>query len=209
MKSLQWLRGWVPAQHVQPEFTELRQFVTKSMACAECKRSAQKCPHPSGYWSRSLEIAKRNTCRPLTVVVVCFVLVHSCGLSAIRPFLVQIVKVFRVPVDANYCSVLVGAAELSAHVVLMFVVKRFGKRRMFLLSTGVSGVSVLGLAIIALRMFASQASSFDEGFVLSSTAVGVQRDNVLALVLFMVMAFSSGMAAGIPWMFLSEMFPMR
>lgn len=105
MKSLQWLRGWVTAAHVQTEYTELREFINKSMACGRCKQMAVPCTHSTGYWTRSREIVEPNTLRPLVIVAVCFVLTLSSSLSGIRPFLVQVVTVFRVPVDANYVSV--------------------------------------------------------------------------------------------------------
>lgn len=111
-------------------------------------------------------------------------------------------------------QVLVGSIELIAHIVLLCIVNRCGKRRVFLLCTAVASVSVCGLAVIAMQIFPSGASSFDEEFVLNASIIDIGDTTagtygMTALVLFMVMAFFSGMAAGIPWMFLSEMFPMR
>lgn len=105
MKSLQWLRGWVSAAHVQTEYNELRQYVTKSMACGRCKRMSAPCLHTTGFWTRSLEIVQPNTSRPMAIVAMCFMLSLSCNLSAVQPFLVQVLTVFRVPMDANYVSV--------------------------------------------------------------------------------------------------------
>lgn len=102
---------------------------------------------------------------------------------------------------------MMGAAELTAHILLLLVVKFVGKRRLFLMSSCIAVVCVLALTLNALCMFPSDASSFDSQFVLSSASA--HADNWLALALFMVLAFFSGMAAGFPWMFLSEVFPTR
>lgn len=100
-----------------------------------------------------------------------------------------------------------GYTQLAAHIVLLPVVKCVGKRRLFLLSSGIAVICVLGLTLNAFCILPSGASSFDREFVLSS-ASGVS-DNVLALVLFMLQAFFSGMAVGFPWMFLCEVYPTR
>lgn len=102
---------------------------------------------------------------------------------------------------------MMGAAELAAHILLLLVVKFVGKRRLFLMSSCISVVCVLALTLNAFWIFPSDASSFDSQFVLSSASANA--DNWLALVLFMLLAFFSGMAAGCPWMFLGEVFPTR
>lgn len=115
MKSLQWLRGWVSPPYVKTEYTELREFVTQSMACAVCKREHIECSHYAGFWTRSLDIRQANTMRPLCVVIVSFVLSHCCYMTAMRPYLVQIVTVYRIPVSPSYYMVIIPYMMGTTH----------------------------------------------------------------------------------------------
>lgn len=212
LRSLCWLRGWVPAANVRSEFEAISAFVAQSNVCPACQKKQEiiTCAHASGYWRRCLEMFEPNTMRPLLVVAVCFTLTHTCGMSAIRPFLVQIVTVFRVPVDAGHFAVIVGLMELAAYVMLLLVMRLTGKRRLLLTVTALAGASVLTLSALAFWQFPVGASSFDERFVNEAVhdATGGAR-SMLALVMFVVMAFCAGAASGIPWMLLSEVYPIR
>lgn len=214
LRSLQWLRGWVPAHEVQAEFTEISAFVRQSNVCPPCatRNNAEptdpiECTHASGYWRRCLEMLQPNTMRPLLIVAVCFTLTHTCGLSAVRPFLVQIVKVFGVPVDASHFSVVIGCVELAAFAFVMAVVRFTGKRQLLLCASATAAVCILALSVHAFFLFPKGASSFDAEFV---QAVATEpMHNWFALVLLLVMAFAAGAACGVPWMLLSELYPIR
>lgn len=186
LQSLCWLRGWVPADNVRPEFDAISAFVVQSNVCPACQQkqrldttnalslSTITCTHPSGYWRRCLEMLQPNTLRPLLVVAVCFTLTHTCGMSAIRPFLVQIVTVFRVPVDAGHFAVILGLMELAAFVMVtvLFIMRLTGKRRLLLTATALAGVSVLTLSALAFWQFPASASSFDQRYVNETAHAG-------------------------------------
>lgn len=208
LQSLQWLRGWVPVASVQDEYNEISRFVAESNICPECCRSNRStCEHRTGYWTRCMELCQPKTLRPLFVVAVGFMLSHACGMSAMRPFLVQIFKVFRVPLDASYCSVIVGVVELFSYVLVLLVVRFSGKRLLFLVSTAAACGCIFALGVHALMIFPSGASSFDEQFV--HKMAGLELNNVFALVVFMTMALCAGAASGIPWILLAELYPIR
>lgn len=93
---------------------------------------------------------RSNVLRPFALVVLCFVIVQSNGIAAIKPFLVQVFQIFGVPMDANWASVVVGGMDILANVTCMVAIKALGKRWMCLLAVGGSAVCcfVLGTLFI-------------------------------------------------------------
>lgn len=43
--------------------------------------------------------------KPFVLVLLCFIIVQSNGIAAIKPFLVQVFEIFGVPMDPNWASV--------------------------------------------------------------------------------------------------------
>lgn len=108
LASLQWLRGWVQPPAVQKEFNDLINYVRTSNACLPCQRSGSQCSHRTGCLSKATELWNGNVLRPFGLVVMCFVIVQSNGIAAIKPFLVQVFQIFGVPMNANWASVGAG-----------------------------------------------------------------------------------------------------
>lgn len=96
---------------------------------------------------------------------------------------------------------------MLANIAMILLVKHVGKRPLFLLTTGLAGCCIFGLSIIGFCMIPRDASSFDEHFV--TYVATTDKDNTLAMVLFMMMTFCAAMAMGVPWMLLSELYPIR
>lgn len=105
LQSLQWLRGWVPERTVRQEFADISEFVRKTFSCKECRRDSKECFHDSEYWTRFLEIAHRSSMRPFLLIGFSFVVTHLCGMTAVRPFRVQLFKVFGLPCETSWMTV--------------------------------------------------------------------------------------------------------
>lgn len=214
IKSLQWLRGWVKPVHIQPEYQEITEYIDVANRCDECLRLGQSCTHISSYAEKAKDLVRSKTLRPLVLVALVFFVVHANGNSAVRPFLVQVFQTFGVPMDPNWASVVVGVMDILSNVLCIFAVKLVGKRRLFLVSLAVSCVCCLALGVNAYLVIPAGANSFAEHVpttgvdsVLSATAPA--QDNVLAMVLFVVLALSFGVSWCCPWMLVSEVFPFR
>lgn len=97
--------------------------------------------------------------------------------------------------------------ELAANVAMVFLVKHVGKRPLFLVTTGIATCCAFVLAIDAFRSFPLHTSSFDQAYVLHAQTLS--QENTLAMVFFLLMTFFAAMAMGVPWMLLSELYPIR
>lgn len=112
-KSLQWLRGWVSPAAVSQEFSELKDYIRTSTSCAACVRNNRECSHRPSFADQARELMRSNVVKPFVLVVMCFIIVQSNGIAAIKPFLVQVFEIFGVPMDPNWASVSLGQEHLS------------------------------------------------------------------------------------------------
>lgn len=207
--SLQWLRGWVGPGAVREEYEEIVDYIDVANRCDACKRLKIKCVHTASYMEKAKDLVRRKTLRPLLLVGVTFFFVHANANSAVRPFLVQVFQVFGVPMDPNWASVLIGLMDILSQALCVLLVKMIGKRPLFLGSLVVSCVCSFGLAINAYRVIPPGANSFAEHAIGDDVQAAAAQNNVLALVLFIILALSFGVSWCCPWMLISEVFPFR
>lgn len=63
-----------------------------------------------------------------------YVIVQFSGISSMRPFMVQILETYGVPISASNTTVFLGLLGIVANIVLLFIVRFIGKRRIYLWS---------------------------------------------------------------------------
>lgn len=135
LRSLQWLRGWVSPDAVQGEFKEIASFVEAANACEMCRSATapRKCDHDSSYLEKCSDLIEHKFIKPFIMLSVCFVIIQFSGNCAIRPFLVQIMVTMRMPLDANWASVIMSVADISSNLLCMAAMtfRNVGKRLMF------------------------------------------------------------------------------
>lgn len=154
LKSLQWLRGWVPSHIVEKEFGEMQRYSENANSCIICSKADIKCTHPAPTTKERLkELLRKRTIKPFLLVIVLFVFAQFGGLAAMRPYMVQILKAYGTPIDANWgtvsfeylsiwkiinikliLQVIMGLMGLIANIVSMCIVKVVGKRKLTLFS---------------------------------------------------------------------------
>lgn len=113
MKSLQWLRGWVSPKAVQHEFNDMKKYIEET-----------QCTHKMSYFQKIQECFKWTTLRPFFLIILSFAISQSNGITAIRPFMVQLFQKFGVPIDASWASVSISRNFLFS---LIFI-KNFYKQ---------------------------------------------------------------------------------
>lgn len=147
MKSLQWLRGWVSPAAVTKEFKSLERYSAMSNSCLSCEKLETKCEHPAPTFIEKMrDVLRKRTLKPLFLVTfLCFVM-QFCGIFAMRPYIVQILHAFGVPMDPKTTTVILGLLGIIANVGLLFTVKRFGKRNIYLYSLIFTFISCFGLS---------------------------------------------------------------
>lgn len=106
MKALQWLRGWVPLSEVQAEFEQLKKYRTRALSCDECVQQKKECSHPAPtLWEKIKSLLDRGALRPICLIIFLFTLNQFNGLFTFRPFLVQIMIGYGVPIDGYWALV--------------------------------------------------------------------------------------------------------
>lgn len=106
LKSLQWLRGWVAPKAVEEEFKSLMHYNKRSNSCNECIKMDLECHHPRPtILDKIKELSRKRTLKPFLLVLALFFIAQFSGIQAMRPFTVQIMKAYNVPIDANWATV--------------------------------------------------------------------------------------------------------
>lgn len=197
-KSLQWLRGWVAAPAVEAELKELQRYCSAAKKCKLCQDSSScGCCELNeaswrDQWSRFTAI--RNL-KPFCVVTMFLVFAQLSGFAAMRPYLVVILKRFNVPMDADQGMSIIGLLKLSANLTIMASVKWTGKRRLSLVSA-----FCVALCTACLGVYSYWFQPLNEG----------PSSGLFPLIVVFALAFATSLGiAPIPWMLLSEVFPIR
>lgn len=214
IRSLQWLRGWVSPGAVAEEYAELTHYIEHADACDDCRikaivvgPNAEKCTHPSTYAQKIRDLFRPKTLRPFGLLMLMFFVVQISGNSAIRPFLVQIFQTFRLPIDANWASVIMALTDILSGMFCIVAIPLLGKRRLFLGALCGVVAACIGIAVNALLSFDLATSTFYR--VPVETGVEQLNDNHFALVLFIALAACANIVNCMPWILSSEVFPFR
>lgn len=154
MKSLQWLRGWVPEKVVQDEFNTIKQFKMASNACSACEKAKIKCQHPPPTLLQNLkQLFRKRTLKPFLIVMICSCTGFHSGTHHLLPFIVQILKAYRSPMSPNLATVAIGSIAIIGTIVCVLTVKLIGKRRLFLFSLAATVVINCWLGNILNKLF--------------------------------------------------------
>lgn len=110
VKSLRWLRGWVPQEVVQTEFDTLKRHKDSSNACDDCKHSDVKCTHASAQTTGQgiKELIRKRTLKPFFILMAMGTATFFSGTHHLNAFTVQILNAYRSPIDPNWATVCKG-----------------------------------------------------------------------------------------------------
>lgn len=147
LKSLQWLRGWVSPKAVETEFKSLQRYNERSNSCNVCAKRNVKCTHPAPtIWEKLRELTRKRTLKPFLLVMSIFLLSQFTGILAMRPYTVQILQAYGIPLDASWATVIVGLVGLFGNIILLCIIRLTGKRKIYLFALAVTFIScfVLG-----------------------------------------------------------------
>lgn len=150
LKSLQWLRGWVPKSAVQAEFDELQRSKINAQTCYNCEKQHQICHHPlPTIVDKIQDLFRRRTLRPFILIACLYVISVFAGITPFRPYIVQILYYYQAPVDANNAVAYMGYFGFGANVLLVCSISSFGKRNIYLYSMA---IVVLALFVLGMKI---------------------------------------------------------
>lgn len=133
-KSLRWLRGWTSSEVVADEFNKIKQHSELSTACNLCIKQNVKCLHPlPSLTEKFSELKRKQTIKPLIIVIALFFLGLFTGDSSMRPFFVQIFKAYDSPIPPDRAVAVVTFNANLAYIAFMCLVRFTGKRRLYLI----------------------------------------------------------------------------
>lgn len=208
LKSLMWLRGWVPSsKYVEREFNEIVRYSDESNRCVSCQKADSKCPHPPASPKELLrELYRKRTLKPFFVVIMMFIFAQFSGLASMRPYLVQVFQAYEVPIDSSWATVVIGIMGFFANIACMCLIKSIGKRKIALISMAGTCISIISLAIYTYMALPSGLSSFDKHSLHTT-------ENLIGYVpltfIYLLAFFTSFGLLPVPWMLLSEVFPFK
>ncbi|XP_055307332.1 facilitated trehalose transporter Tret1-2 homolog [Sitodiplosis mosellana] len=216
-KSLQVLRGWVSTESISAEFRQLKNIGEISVSCSNCEKSGSKCDHAPPTLSDKLkDMTKKRTLKPFTLITILFLFMQFSGMFAMRPYIVQIINVHGISLDANFTTILLGVLGILANVFIVFTIQSLGKRRIYLYSMVGNFVSSFGLSIYGWYFFSPGWSSIDVGTTgnsthsLESIRETVGNYNYFALAMFLIMQFCVSVGvSSVPYIMMSEVFPFK
>lgn len=146
-KSLQWLRGWVSPETVQKEFIELQNYSNISSACVACAKKSIKCCHPKPtFCDKIREIKRKRTLKPFFLIVCLHFFFEFCAIIVWQPYIIQVLRAFGTPINANLTTVISAGLGISASIFLISTVKKLGRRRLYLTSISIVTICSFGLS---------------------------------------------------------------
>lgn len=120
---------------VYNEFTALEDYKEQFDTCFKCKRLLNECKHPPpSLFDKLKDISRKRTRKPFILISILYVMMEFSGMFAMRPYIVQILNAYGIPIGASSTTVLLGLLGLVANIFLLFTVKVFGKRNIYLVT---------------------------------------------------------------------------
>lgn len=134
-------------QSIHKELTELEIYCNASMACDECARQSIKCEHPKPtICDRIKTLHHKRTLKPLFIVIVLYLLLSLCAVSVLQPYIVQVLKAFGSPINANVATVFVSGVGVLAAIFQISMIKKMGRRPLYFTSSAIVLLCTFGLS---------------------------------------------------------------
>ncbi|XP_017071863.1 facilitated trehalose transporter Tret1 isoform X1 [Drosophila eugracilis] len=178
VKSLQWLRGWVPEHMIEAEFNQLYDELITQKAI---ELSAEGVPLQSQRRTISQRLRmwrKRSFLVPFLLVSFSFFTGHFSGKTPLQTYAVQIFHTLKAPMNKYHATILLGVAEMLATILGVVLIHFTGKRPLVLVSTVGTGLCFFGTATYA--HFLSEVPGFTVNNVVVNASSIVPKEGILS-----------------------------
>lgn len=154
LRSLQWLRGWVSAEHVREEFEQLQRYTENSNK----SRHGDQLP---SFGEKMRELKRQKTLKPFFIIILCFFFAAFNVVNSMRAYYVQVFDKYNMAIDAGTMTVWVAAMGTLANICCSICIKIFGKRRITIFSMASTVIFCTCLTVYTFRTLPLGTSSFD------------------------------------------------
>ncbi|XP_022223288.2 facilitated trehalose transporter Tret1 isoform X2 [Drosophila obscura] len=149
VKSLQWLRGWVPEHKIEAEFNQLYDELITQKAIELTADGVPVAGQRRTLGQRLRMWRKRSFLVPFLLVSFAFFTGHFSGKTPLQTYAVQIFHTLKAPMNKYHATILLGVAEMLATILGVILIHFTGKRPLVLVSTVGTGLCFLGTATYA------------------------------------------------------------
>ncbi|XP_030373716.1 facilitated trehalose transporter Tret1 isoform X2 [Scaptodrosophila lebanonensis] len=181
VKSLQWLRGWVPEHMIEEEFNRLYDELITQKAIEEAEENGGVAP-PEGarrtLKSRLRMWKKRTFLAPFLLVSFTFFTGHFSGKTPLQTYAVQIFHTLKAPMNKYHATILLGVAEMLSTILGVVLIHFTGKRPLVLISTVGTGLCFFGTATYA--HFLNDVPGFTVNNVVVNASAIVPKENIIS-----------------------------
>ncbi|KAK7603446.1 hypothetical protein V9T40_003445 [Parthenolecanium corni] len=199
LKSLQWLRGWVPPSIVRSEFEKSQRYINESKKLRKDTSSYLPVSLDEGdtkkskneVWQNIKILSKKEFLQPYKLVSVLFLVSYILSLRVVKPYLLIILRKF----DFHSPKILAisSFAQIIGAVTMAATVNRFGKKNLMFYSFNISAAC---LAIISL-------------YGLLFTKYGFRADWLLYGVCLTIFYLTGLTIGGLPGFICGEIYPQQ
>ncbi|XP_021706334.1 uncharacterized protein LOC5568062 isoform X2 [Aedes aegypti] len=124
-RALAWLRGWVPEEQIEQEYSDLVKHMEE---ISEREKDFTAAKKMKLYTSRPF-------LKPFGLITLCFFIGHFSGMTTLQTYAVQIFHTLKAPIDKYYATILLGVSELLGTLFCVGLVRFSGKRPLVFVST--------------------------------------------------------------------------
>lgn len=207
-QSLMWLRGWVGKSAVAQELQALQRYSERYTSCSACLKSAEKCTHPLPTLGQKFaELKRKQTLKPLFIVLSLFLIASFSGITAMSPFIVQIFHAYNSPMEPDKAAAVLNFVNNLGNLLFLCMIRFTGKRKLYLATVSVAVLCSGALSGYGFAMLPSGYNSFDrqQKFTLDNPQFGY-----IPFVCIILMSFASYCGINtMPWQMISEVFPYK
>ncbi|XP_017088655.2 facilitated trehalose transporter Tret1 isoform X6 [Drosophila bipectinata] len=178
VKSLQWLRGWVPEHKIEAEFNQLYDELITQKAI---EMAADGTPPPGQRRTLAQRFRmwrKRSFLVPFMLVSFTFFTGHFSGKTPLQTYAVQIFHTLKAPMNKYHATILLGVAEMLATILGVVLIHFTGKRPLVLVSTVGTGLCFFGTATYA--HFLNEVPGFTVNNVVVNASSIVPKESILS-----------------------------
>lgn len=207
-KSLQWLRGWVDKSTVADELQALQRYSERYTTCSACIKLGVSCSHPLPTLTQKFgEMKRKQTLKPLFIVLSLFAIAAFSGITAMSPYIVQIFKAYGSPMEPDKAAALLNFVNNLANLMFLCMIRFTGKRKLYLSTLSMVILCSAVLCAYGFLVLPGGYNSFDreQWFELRDPQLGY-----VPFVCIILLSFCSYCGINtMPWQMISEVFPYK